>query len=197
MLYFRNKALERKQKNLYKHLQEITLGAQAKAEEIVEEASKRAGKTLAESVYLKTELSKHLETSLKDSLQAHLDTLRQESEQLDKDYREVLKQAEKKALETTEEEVQKDIKSLREVITQEILDSHTQIQQTTNKEMDQIKNQMESYKKEQLQIVDAQVNSIIQKVAKDVIGKTLSVSEHEDLVLEALDEAKKEGVFKG
>lgn len=196
LLYLRNRALEKKQKYLYKHLSEITESAREKAEEIIENATKSAGKTLAESIYLKKEFSTHLKNSLEDVMGNHLNTLRRESENFDRDYKEALADVKKTALESTEAELQKEIKSFREVITEEIIDSHKKIESQTLEEMAEVNRQMEAYKAEQIKLIESQINQIIQKMTKEIIGKSLSLNEHQDIVMEALEKAKKEGAFR-
>ncbi len=55
--------------------------------------------------------------------------------------------------------------------------------------------EVEQYKKNRLEQVDEQVRDIIFRAAKEVIGRSISFSEHEDLVNKALEKAKKEKIF--
>ncbi len=52
-----------------------------------------------------------------------------------------------------------------------------------------------SYKKTKLNEVDQQVRDIIFRAAREVIGRSISFSEHEDLVNKALERAKREKIF--
>ena len=40
------------------------------------------------------------------------------------------------------------------------------------------------------------VKKMYRKIAKEVLGKAISLSDHEALIEDALEKAKKEGVFK-
>ena len=51
------------------------------------------------------------------------------------------------------------------------------------------------YKTNQLEGIDETVREIINKVAPQVLGKALSMDEHEELVWKSLERAKKEGLF--
>ncbi len=53
----------------------------------------------------------------------------------------------------------------------------------------------EKYKDEQLAKVDRQIWEIIKTVAKEVTGKTVTPEDHKELVMQALQEAKKQHVF--
>lgn len=55
--------------------------------------------------------------------------------------------------------------------------------------------EISTYKQNQLEGIDSQVAQIIDRVAPEVLGKSISLDDHEDLVWKALDRAKREGIF--
>lgn len=59
-----------------------------------------------------------------------------------------------------------------------------------------VKKEIESYKAEELKKIDQEIYELLEKVSKLVLGKALSLSEHEDLIEKSLEKAKKEGMFK-
>ena len=52
---------------------------------------------------------------------------------------------------------------------------------------------LEKYRANKFVQIDQQVNKMVSDIAKQVLGKTIDVSTHEDLVKTALERAKKEG----
>lgn len=58
-----------------------------------------------------------------------------------------------------------------------------------------VEKELASYKQARLKEIDQTVMSIIQKAAQEIFNKSISLSEHQQLVIESLDKAKKEGVF--
>jgi hypothetical protein len=54
---------------------------------------------------------------------------------------------------------------------------------------------IETYKKNQMEGIDETVAGIVEKVAPDVIGKSISMEDHIELVWKSLERAKKEGLF--
>ena len=58
------------------------------------------------------------------------------------------------------------------------------------------KQEIENYRKEELGKIDSGIYELLEKIAKEVLGKALSLSEHEDLIEKSLEKAKKEGAFK-
>lgn len=95
----------------------------------------------------------------------------------------ILQEARNKASELSKnlgEEIQGVLKSTIETISQKI---------------DQAEKNIEDYKKEKFKEVDQKIYKIIGDVAKKTIGKAIDISSHEQLVMEALEKAKKEKIF--
>lgn len=55
--------------------------------------------------------------------------------------------------------------------------------------------EIQTYKENQMEGIDAEVQAIIDRVAPEVLGKTISLEDHEQLVWKALEKAKREGIF--
>lgn len=55
--------------------------------------------------------------------------------------------------------------------------------------------EVEKYKQARLAMVDQVVRDMVLKVAREVMGETLTMSDHETLVLKALEEARKKNVI--
>lgn len=55
--------------------------------------------------------------------------------------------------------------------------------------------EIQLYKENQMEGIDAEVQAIIDRVAPEVLGKTINLDEHEQLVWKALEKAKREGIF--
>lgn len=58
------------------------------------------------------------------------------------------------------------------------------------------KKEIENYKKEELQKIESGIYVLLEKMSKLVLGKALSLTEHEDLIEKSLEKAKKEGLFE-
>jgi F0F1-type ATP synthase membrane subunit b/b' len=59
----------------------------------------------------------------------------------------------------------------------------------------QAKKQIEIYKMERMKQIDSQVLVLMQDLGKDILGKTIDFDTHRELIMEALEETKKEHVF--
>ena len=51
------------------------------------------------------------------------------------------------------------------------------------------------YRRNKLEKIDEEIRQIVLSAAREVIGRAISLSEHEDLVTKALEKAKKEHIF--
>lgn len=53
----------------------------------------------------------------------------------------------------------------------------------------------EEYRKQQIERLESQINTIVASAAREVLGRMISITEHEDLVKQALERAKKAKFF--
>ena len=56
--------------------------------------------------------------------------------------------------------------------------------------------EISDYKRESLRKVEDAIYRILNLVSKSILGKALSLEDQQDLVVRALDEAKKQGFFE-
>jgi len=59
----------------------------------------------------------------------------------------------------------------------------------------QAKKQIEVYKTERMKQIDRQILVLMKDVGKDILGKTMDFDTHRELIMQALEEARKENVF--
>lgn len=58
-----------------------------------------------------------------------------------------------------------------------------------------LEKELEEYKKMRLQQAERTINHVIQEVTQEILNKSLSLDDHQRLLLESLEKAKKEGAF--
>lgn len=66
------------------------------------------------------------------------------------------------------------------------------VKENLNKKVQETEKEIEDYKKERFKEMDRKIYQTLGEVAKKTIGKTIDLSAHEKLVMEALEKAKKE-----
>lgn len=69
------------------------------------------------------------------------------------------------------------------------------VRKTVEDEYAQVKTDLETYKKQKMAEIDAKVKEILPVVLKDVVTKSLSPSQQEELVLNALENAKRQNLL--
>ena len=74
----------------------------------------------------------------------------------------------------------------------QIIDFSAHLGRLTNGWEEEVRQKVAEEKEKRLKELDQDITLIIQKVAEEVLGKTLSTEEQEELVLEALEKAKKQ-----
>ncbi len=55
--------------------------------------------------------------------------------------------------------------------------------------------ELEEYKKKKIQEIDGRINAIILETSREVLGKSVDLATHEDLVMKALEQAKVDNLF--
>jgi hypothetical protein len=70
------------------------------------------------------------------------------------------------------------------------------VEEKLGQELSRVDRQVEVYKQEKLKQVDSQIYQVINDVARATISRSVDISAHEELVMEALEKAKKENIFE-
>jgi len=87
------------------------------------------------------------------------------------------------------------LKNLEQQIESSKSDFRTNLSNLYQKDYEEAKKQLEEYKKQSLASIDANSKEIIKDYSIKVFGRMLSYEEHEDLIMESLEEAKKNHVL--
>ncbi len=82
------------------------------------------------------------------------------------------------------------------VVKQLEVDLQKQSEQFHQTLFDQMKKDLDAYKALRLQQTDQLITKIVQKASQEIFNKSISLSDHQAMVLESLEKAKKEGVFE-
>jgi len=63
---------------------------------------------------------------------------------------------------------------------------------TLNNKVAETEKEIDSYKRQRFEEINRKMYQLLAKVAKETIGKAIDLSDHEKLVMESLEKAKKE-----
>jgi vacuolar-type H+-ATPase subunit H len=75
------------------------------------------------------------------------------------------------------------------------LDLQQQIKTFHESLLPEVEKELESYKQTRMKAIDSGVVNIVQKASQEIFNRSLSLRDHQELLMQALEKAKKEGVF--
>lgn len=100
-----------------------------------------------------------------------------------------------KLTETLNDELKKRIEELTSVVAAQSEESKKVFSNEIQKDLVLIKKDLANYSTEKFKEVDEKVYQIISETAKNTVGKVINMVDHQDLVMTALDQAKKDKFF--
>lgn len=146
---------------------------------------------------------KQLEESVKEEIKKNIGNLKNDfqktSEEIIKNYQgqfengnqEIQKVISELSRQATEE-AKKASGALSKELAQKFSEIFQSTEKTLNNKVAETEKEIEGYKKERFEEIDRKIYQLLGEVAKKTIGKTIDLSDHEKLVIEALEKAKKE-----
>lgn len=161
--------------------------AQQEARRVIQEASNKASDILKESRYLSDKV--------KTTLEADLSRLPQAQEDI---YRQVFKKVGDEAIGILQR-VAEDMKMQAQQQTRDFgltLQKQAELsQEDVKKSIDSVYEHLEEdvnkYKSQRFAQIDRAVHRVIEDIVREVLGRAISAQEHEQLILQALDEARR------
>jgi vacuolar-type H+-ATPase subunit H len=180
----KQKWLDEERKKTDTHYHHVVDEALAKERKILDDATREATQIIKNTEYLTTESKTEVEEALQKM-----------EEQVEKD-----------AGSTSHEFTKTYSTSLQKLANQSLLEYQhitramgQDLQEQTKKFKDsmlpQLQKELDDYKKIRLQQAERTITHVIQEVSQEILNKSLSLEDHQGLLIEALEKAKKEGAF--
>lgn len=176
--------------------------AEREAEAIVREAVEKAQETLADAQYIKGDLMQSIESSMRSIAESAVISFQDETKVAHKQFLELFgevqnqyKQETQKTVQALEVEAASEMDAFRKQLSAEIIESQRKADLKAEEAYQVVMGELEEYKRKKMEELDTQVKSMVERVFVEVLGKSLTSSEHEKLVIEALDSAKRDGVL--
>jgi F0F1-type ATP synthase membrane subunit b/b' len=197
------KEFEKKEKKVDKEYHRVVDDALEHERKILSDTTNEAEHIIAEAKYvsssskeiLEQALQKTVNDILKESLamgHTYLDTYQSSLKEISQESQKTLTQVSKgfeEDLKKQTEDFRLTAKSLETSLQKQIQDFHNSLLPTLEKEL-------ESYKTERLKQIEEMVVEITQKASQEVLNRSIPQSEHQKLIIESLEKAKKEGVLR-
>lgn len=201
ILHFR--AAAKKKKTPDPRESEIIDRAHARAQHIIDRAVEHSEETLYQTEFLKQELVKHGEESIQQVVDRVIELLQQDGVKYDQDYKKLFElirsqyiEKTNEAVEKVQEAAQKQLEEFHESVKAGTLVSQQRLDGKVKEEFSKAQKEIAEYKVAQFKKIDRQITGVVQKVVEDTVGHVISVEDHEKMILDALEEAKQEMIFK-
>lgn len=166
---------------------------------IIQEANLKARDIMEGAILVKIDAKKTLDIALKKLSEEQNELIESVSEGLVKDYKNHLDDVQKNNIKILsnlskgiESYTKTQLDDYKKVIQEETLDSQKILGQKIETEFNQIQAELNSYKTAQLQKTDEQYYKLLENILKIILKESISIEQHENLVVEALEEAKKQ-----
>lgn len=174
-----------------------------KADEIIEEAREKANKIIKEAHFIKNDAQDAFGKSLDIASQNQIKDFGKVASDFRESYKKELDLVKNEATEIVkkiakdiERDTLNDLKDFKEILKKETFASQKIVEAKIEEDYKRAEQEVEAYKKERLKGVEDHIYLVLQEVSKLVLGKALSVEEHERLIIDALDNAKAQGIIR-
>lgn len=172
-----------------------------KSDLILEEARNEAIKIVANANLFKDSTEKQFDQELKRIQEAQVKTLEKLSYDILNVYQKELvdlKEHNIKTMDIISKDIENstvaELKDFKEILKKETFESQKIVEAKIEDAYKIAQKEIEDYKIERIKKVEGQIYDIIKIVSTLVLGKSINLDEHEQLVIDALEKAKKEGV---
>ncbi len=100
-----------------------------------------------------------------------------------------------KLMQLLDDELKKKVAELDKATIGQIQQSREEVNQQVKKDLDELNKKLDSYAKERFSQLDEKIYEIVSETAKNSVGKVINLVDHQELVMTALDQAKKDKFF--
>lgn len=169
---------------------------------ILRNAHKKALNTLENSSIFNKSLRREVEESVERLVHKHLSSIEDLSKEMEEIYRKTAQTQKERnistlqdATETMQKEILEGVSDFKETLRQETIETQEMVRAEIKQEYDKLKKELDDYRTDELKKIDEDMMKIVTIAAQKIIGKSLDTDTREDLVIQSLEQAKKEGVF--
>ncbi len=173
-----------------------------KAIKIIDEANSKALDIIQKANLFAKASGGFFEKELKSVMDRELQNFEKSSQDFIKEYQNVLQNLKAKNVEifqnlskNIESGTLSQIKEFADFVEQETIASRKMVKRKIHHEYSLARKHVDAYIESELKIADEKIYEILETVSKQVLGHAIKLNDHENLIIEALEKAKKEGLF--
>ena len=90
-----------------------------------------------------------------------------------------------------EKGVEEGIKGLKDNVVRETFESQKLVDKKIEEEYAELEKELTEYKKEKMKVIDDGMNNLLCEISSKILGVSFSVNDHQDIILNILEDAKK------
>ena len=167
----------------------------------IEDANKKAAEIIGSSNDLNTQSKQRLDQALDTLLKHQISYFEKASADFLEAYKRELESLKQKNVEIVknvsnniQEDAIKEVKDFDNILQKETFAAQKIVEDKIEKEYSTAQKNVQDYKNEMLKKAEEEIYKILETVSKLTIGKSIPLAEHEQLIIDALEKAKKEGL---
>jgi len=199
--FFLGKFIER-DSDARKKGEAIIASANVKAAEMLAIAAEKSKEIIAKTEILRADFEESLKKDFGESIAKSVGGLESKSHELSGSYDQLFLEVKDEVIKLMHETLKKieetgniGLMEFKSSLKEQQQSSVFYIQKRLNQEFENAHLEIKTYKDEQLRKVEESIDRIVLRLSEDIIGRAISLENHERLVLEALNKAKEEGIF--
>ena len=193
---------EQQKQEAYRQAKEMIDKTRREAVQMLEDAAKKSALLVGDMQMITDDTKRNMNESLTVLSNKQSEQLQRVSEEIVSSYKTLINRAEaelgntlKQSLEASSEQASKTADQFQGTLAKELARYQQAVDTRFNEWHAAAQKQIDEYKQESMKKIESSIYQIIVQVSQQVIGKSLDLQQHQDLVMHALEEAKKDGFF--
>ncbi|NMB69640.1 hypothetical protein GYA27_00350 [candidate division WWE3 bacterium] len=166
---------------------------------IVEDANKRAQVLLGDVQLVTDDVRRDLNDQLQALADKHIQVLSSTNDEFISSFKKALGDESQKTTDVLEQTTTivrdallSEVDQFKDILRKETFETEEQLKNRIQDEYAAVRDELDEYKKSKLASIDAKIYEIVYEVASNVTGKSLDVDSHQAVVIQFLEQAKKE-----
>ncbi|HOM78056.1 MAG TPA: hypothetical protein PLT50_02530 [bacterium] len=185
-------SLKEETARMYSEAGFIIKEARNQAFSLISDANKDAEKILEDASYLSQEVSQRIDSHLEEVVREGSDFVEESTENLLKAHRKALLEASKGNVSS----IRKVSDEFRNELLGEISEFRKGLDAISTEARKKMEAELQRHRLSRIRDIDNTVYEIVKDASSKIIGKCLSLQDHEDFIIKVLDDAKKKGEFE-
>jgi hypothetical protein len=193
---------QEKERATFTQYETIIKRAHEDAASLLEKATQTSQTLISQTKTTNERLASDFDKILQQIAQKQIEAMNSEAEILKHGYQNKVNQMQSTIdqntntmMQTTEVNLDKQLAVFTQTLMSHATKSEQMISQKTQEMLQKIELELETYKKTKMQNVDHEILQLIQKTYQEILGRSIPPTVQRELILEALEKSKKEGLF--